>query len=185
MNNKKALMLGAAVVTLSVPAAQKAANAALDQLNINAEIVRAIVVTETQALDFGTVAAHTLAGTVVVDVAGGVASETNANALGAVARGQLNLQAATGFPIDISLSATKVSITWTAGGTGTAGDKMVVDQFEISAAGAAPAVFTGAAYVVTLAATNDQINVGARLNVGASQATGNYTGTVDVSANYQ
>lgn len=186
MNNKKALMLGAAVVTLSVPVAQKA-HAATDALTINAKVIRAVAVTEKQTLNFGTVIADPLlAGTVAVDVLGGV-SNLNATPIGANAQeGRLDLHATKSYPIDISLSATKATINWTSGGTGAPADNMIVDNFEISVAGGGAVAYAGAPIPVSLtAATSDEIVIGATLNVGAAQATGTYTGTINVNANYQ
>ncbi len=176
MDKKKALMMGAAVVTLTMPAAQKAL-AAQDTLNIDAVVIQAIKLTATQNLDFGTFAPQAIAGSVVVSPAG-VVTPANVTHLGGHAEGKLDLAAAKGFPITLDFTGTTAKIAHTVTATKT----MVVKNFLLDAAGK-----TGAGpLVITLTAgTTAQVSVGATLNVNANQTAGTYAGSIDVTAVYQ
>ena len=181
MNNKKALMMGAEAVTLSMPAAQKA-EAASANLNINAVVLQAIALAEAQPLVFGTLAADAaLAGTVTLTpdgTAGGTLGTSNVSHLGANVVGLLDLTAGTGIVVNIAANTATVNIPCTA--TCTPANTMAVDAFQFRGDGN-----TGAPITVNLTgAGTTQIEVGATLNVNAGQAAGSYAGVVQINANY-
>ena len=114
---------------------------------------------------FGTMLTTGTAGTVTVTPAG--------------ARSSVNVDLFGGFPTAASFDVTgeganTYSITLPSSATLTSGgNTMTVDTFNHDA-GATP----------TLAGGSDTFNVGATLNVGATQAAGTYSGTFSVTANY-
>lgn len=65
--------------------------------------------------------------------------------------------------------------------TVTTSKVMTVDSFKIGLSSKAPGSFT----IGLTGSFQSGIPVGGRLNVGAGQTTGNYTGTVDIITNYQ
>ena len=116
-------------------------------------------------MDFGTMVTTGTAGTVTVTPAG-VRTSVNVDLFG-------------GFPAAASFDVTgKVDqayfITLPSSATLTSGaNTMTIDTFTDDA-GASP----------TLPGGSDTFNVGATLNVGATQAAGTYSGTFSVTVNY-
>jgi hypothetical protein len=116
-------------------------------------------------MDFGTMVPTGTAGTVTVTPAG--------------ARSSVNVDLLGGFPAAASFDVTgeganTYSITLPSSATLTSGgNTMTVDTFTDDA-GATP----------TLAGGSDAFNVGATLNVGATQVAGTYSGTFAVTVNY-
>ncbi len=134
-----------------------------------------IVVSATVELNFGRIAVDG-AGTVTINtangrtVSGGVVPVTGA---GLESSGVLSISGSTGVMIDLSMTATAFNVD--NGG----GDSMVVNNFNLVTNGGGPSE------TVTLTSNPTTFPFGARLNVGAGQAAGTYTGTFSVSANYQ
>ena len=116
-------------------------------------------------MDFGTMSTTGTAGTVTVTPAG-VRTSVNVDLFGGV-------PSAASFDVTGDPGA-NYSITFPSSATLTSGgDTMTVDTFKHDA-GVTP----------TLVGGSDTFNVGATLNVGATEADGTYSGTFDVTANY-
>ncbi|MGM1054433.1 MAG: DUF4402 domain-containing protein [Bacteroidota bacterium] len=137
--------------------------------NAAADIVSPLEITATQALNFGKVSNNT-AGTVVVDT-DGIFSGLSQIGTTTPKAASFNVTAAAGFRYRVILPTTDVELT---SGPESNPDIIKVNNF-IDDAGETP----------TGSGTPETINVGATLNVTASQATGNYTGTFDVSVAYE
>lgn len=136
--------------------------------NAAADIVSPIGISAQQDLNFGKVANNT-AGTVVISNEGVVTglSQIGGSAPKAAA---FDITAANGFAYTITLPGSDIELTHS-NGTGT-NDIMIVNNFNHNAT------------TTTGSGSAQEIGVGATLNVDASQATGNYTGTFDVTVSY-
>ncbi|MGY5850367.1 DUF4402 domain-containing protein [Salegentibacter sp. F14] len=134
--------------------------------NAAAEIVSPIQISAEQNLNFGKVANNT-AGTVVVAPNGDFSTSTLSQ-IGTTSpsAASFDVTAAQGFSYTIALPGT-VNLS-----NGT--DNITVDTFDHNAAG--NLVGTGGIQAV---------GVGATLNVAASQPTGEYTGSFDVTVTYE
>ncbi|MFD1095897.1 DUF4402 domain-containing protein [Salegentibacter chungangensis] len=132
--------------------------------NANADIVSPISISKTGDLNFGKVS-NNAAGTVVIANDGSASGLTQIGSTTPTAA-SFEVTAASGFAYTVT---TPTSVTLS---NGT--DNITVDTFTDDA-GANPSG-TGSAQTV---------NVGATLNVASGQATGNYTGTFDVSVAYE
>lgn len=136
--------------------------------NAQAVIVTPIAISESQSMNFGSVGPDTAASTVVLDTAGAVSSATADLVPGTgAAAGVFAVTGEANFTYAISLPA---SATLTSGA-----NSMTVDTWT-TATGSGSATLDGTG--------NDTINVGATLNVGASQAAGTYTGTYTITVDY-
>lgn len=159
----KKLLLAVALLGLSANAAAQTASS-----TINVEIEsRAITLTNTGGLNFGRVLPYGSAGIVFVST-NGTGSASNAYISDAT-----NIRASSwavtgipGAPFAVTLP-TSVTIS-----NGT--ENMTVTSFNRS----------GATQLFLDAAGNNNFAVGARLNVGANQPVGTYTGTFNVTVNY-
>ena len=131
-----------------------------------AKIFAPISISSSGDMDFGTLAADDTAGTVTVTPAG--------------ARSSVNVYLFGGFPTAASFDVTgrvgqAYSITFPSNATLTSGaNTMTMDTFTHDAGGSPQLSGSG----------SDTFNVGATLNVGASQAAGTYSGTFSVTVNY-
>ncbi|OEY71219.1 DUF4402 domain-containing protein [Salegentibacter salarius] len=134
--------------------------------NAAADIVSPLQIAPTQALNFGKVS-NNIAGSVVIDADGAVSGLSQIGAT-TPTPATFDVTAADGFAYSVTLPTTSVVLT------NTNSDEITVDNF-VDNAGAAPEG-TG---------SSQTIGVGATLNVEASQPTGNYTGTFDVSVAYE
>ncbi len=136
-----------------------------DSANVTITIAAPISISAVGDMDFGTMVPTGTAGTVTVTPAG--------------ARSSVNVDLLGGFPAAASFDVTgeganTYSITLPSSATLTSGgNTMTVDTFTDDA-GATP----------TLAGGSDAFNVGATLNVGATQVAGTYSGTFAVTVNY-
>jgi Domain of unknown function (DUF4402) len=143
-------------------------NSASTSANSTARVVTPISIAKTADMNFGDVVAGGSAGTVVLTT-GGVRSAT-----GGATLGNAGATAAAAFNVTGQGSATysitlPVSTTVTSGG-----NTMTVDTFASNPAG------TG-----TLSGGGSQaLAVGATLNLAASQTSGTYTGTFNLSVTY-
>lgn len=134
--------------------------------NAAADIVSPIGISSQQDLNFGKVS-NNAAGTVVVATDGTLAASTLSQ-IGTTnpAAATFDVNAANGFAYSITLPGTvKLS-------NGT--EEITVDKFNHDAG-----------ENVQGSGSTQTIGVGATLNVAAEQATGNYTGTFDVSVAYE
>ncbi|HKL36092.1 MAG TPA: DUF4402 domain-containing protein [Salegentibacter sp.] len=132
--------------------------------NAAADIVSPLQIEATQALNFGKVS-NNAAGSVVITADGLVSGLPQIGTTTPVPA-TFNVTAADGFTYSVTLPGTVVL-------TNSNSDEITVNNF-VDNAGATPEG-TGSAQT---------IGVGATLNVAATQKTGNYTGTFDVSVDY-
>lgn len=132
----------------------------------NATIATPIGIAASANLEFGSVVAGASAGTVTISTAG-ARSVTGVTELGGT------LQAAS-FNVTGEGTST-YSISFSSGDTLTGpGTAMSINTFT-NDAGATPALTGG----------TDSFNMGATLNVGASQTAGSYSGSFTVTVDYQ
>lgn len=136
--------------------------------NSDATIVAAISITNTAALGFGSVVADAgAAGTVQMGTDGTrTCSTVTCVAQDAGQASSFDVTGEDGYTYSITLPT---SITLSDGGT----ESMTVDTFTDSNSGSG-----------TLTSGADSFNVGATLNVDMAQAAGSYTGTFDVTVEY-
>ncbi len=146
-------------------AAQSSASA---NATAGARIIAPITLTKTTDLNFGDVVPGSSTGTVVLTTGGAVSST------GGVTLGNSTNVAAAGFTVGGQGSET-YAVTLPSSASITSGaNTMTVGTFTSNPAG------TG-----TLSAGGSQtLNVGGTLNVGASQATGSYSGSFSVTVAY-
>lgn len=156
----------AAAAVAVVGLASQAALAADATGSASVTVATPIAISQTTALDFGTITASASAGTVVLSTAGarsvtgGVATlGTGGVAAVFAVTGQGNNAFSISLPTSVNLS-----------GPGT---DMTVSSFNHNA-GASPALSGG----------SKTVNVGATLGVGANQVAGAYSGTYTVTVNY-
>ena len=151
-----------ALVTLSAPTV------------VNAQPFASIIVSGTLDLNFGTFTGGAAGGTITVSTAG-VRSSTGTVTLiaGAGLEGpaSLSVSASTGFSVVVSMTAATFPID-----DAGAGAPMNVDSFDIN----------GNGQTATFSMTTNPVElpIGGRLNVGAAQAEGVYSGAYTVNANY-
>jgi hypothetical protein len=159
-----------AIMTVAMLFAVNANGQATASANATATIIAPISITNTADLAFGNVAVSAItAGTVVLTPAGGRS-----------ATGGVTLPAVTGtftaaaFTVNGSGTSTySITLPASATLTGTPSGTMTVDTFTSTPSG------TGA-----LTGGTQNITVGGTLNVGAAQAAGSYTGSFNVTVNY-
>lgn len=168
MINKVAL----ASVALASFGAAGVANAATATATANAKIVKAITMTQTQNMDFGTIVTGTSAATAVLSNAGAVTCGVGLTCSGAPKAAVFDVQGTNGASVLTTLPADG-AVTLTSGA-----NSMGLTGFT-SNWGA------GVRTLVTTPTTPDSLKVGATLGVAANQAEGNYTGSFAVTVNYQ
>ncbi|MFQ5618409.1 MAG: DUF4402 domain-containing protein [Rhodospirillales bacterium] len=169
---KRKIKIGA---TLNFTAGQPAGNysgtldmtcdGVMGSIEVTATILEPISISSSADLDFGTMLTTGTAGTVTVTPAG-ARSSVNVDLFGGIpSAASFDVTGEPGAAYAITLPS---SATLTSGG-----NTMTVDTYTHDA-GAAP----------TLPGGSDTFNVGATLNVGGAQAPGTYSGTFDVTVNY-
>ncbi len=136
-----------------------------DTANVDITVLAPISISSSGDMDFGTMVTTGTAGTVTVTPAG-ARSSVNVDLLGGVpSAASFDVTGASGANYSITLPS---SATLSSGG-----NTMTIDTFNHDA-GATP----------TLVGGSDTFNVGATLHVGATQASGTYSGTFSVTVNY-
>jgi hypothetical protein len=161
-----AIAAGSAIAALGVGAS--AAQAADATATATAEILEQVTIVQAADLDFGTIVPSTTAASTVGIAANAAGTRTCGAGLtcaGTNASAQFDVTGSNGQTVDITDNGSSAVLT-------SGGDTMGV-SFAFSSATLA---MTGAAV---------PLYVGGTLNVGISQPTGVYTGTIAVSANYQ
>ena len=163
LNKTKVALLGAMAVAAF---ASTNAQAATQTADARVVILPAVQLAQTDALDFGVVASSGTAGTVVLPVGSNTRTCTaGVTCVGAASRGQFTVTGAeNGYVVVISVP---VSATLNFG------------------ANSMPVALTSSLTTFTSTGVAQAFFVGGSLSVGASQAAGTYTGTYNVSANYQ
>ncbi|SNS91578.1 protein of unknown function [Sphingopyxis indica] len=159
----KRALLGAAIAALALNAS--AAQAATATGTAKAKILRQITLTNTSDLQYATVISGATASTVQVSTAGARTCGSGLTCTGTATAANFNIAGTDGALVDVSGDA-NVTLTGSLGGTMTS-------TLSYSAAS------------VTLGATGGSFQVGGTLSVGANQTAGDYSGTFNVTANYQ
>ncbi len=154
--------LASSVLVASVMGAN-AAQAATASADATANILEQVSVTNTADLDFATIVTSAAASTVVVSSAGAVTCGAGLVCSGTTAAAGFDVSGSTGQTVDVSVDA---NVTLNSGG-----NSMTASL----AASSATLVLAG----------SDSFTVGGTLSVGANQADGAYTGTFDVTVDYQ
>lgn len=164
MLNKKIALLGAAAAAL----VSTGANAATQTATAEVDIIAAVTLAQDQGLDFGVVASSAAAGTVTLPTGSNTRTCSAAvTCVGTANRGQFTVSnAASGYLVGITVPA---STTLDDGGPGAAMTLTLTPSITSFTSTGASQVFF----------------VGGTLSVGAAQAAGTYTGTYNVSADYQ
>lgn len=165
LNKLKVALLGAsAVVAFASTATQ--AQAATQTADARVTIIPAVQLAQNDVLDFGVIASSSTAGTVELPI--GSNSRTcsaGVTCIGTALRGRFTVTgAANGYTVAITVPATATLTS----GANTMTAALVPSIAGFTSVGAAEVFF-----------------VGGTLSVGANQAAGLYTGTYNVSANYQ
>lgn len=168
---KKLIMLFAAIIMIAGFSTKLTAQVT-ESATATATIVAPIAITNTVDMNFGNVAVSGTAGTVILapastrTISGEVTLPVNE---GTVAAASFTVTGATDYTYDITLPSVDYIITEIGSAT------MIVNTFTSDPSG------TG-----VLTAGEQILNVGATLNVGASQATGVYTNATgfEVTVNY-
>jgi len=177
----KALMMGAALVTLNGLTAEEA-KAATANGPMSAIVLTPITFSATSTLHFGSFTVGTAADTVTIEPGGGRTAGGAANGVTLVAGGALendgqftiNSGAAGTLDIQVSIGAGPFTVSNGAVTMGVAS----FDLDSVAAGDQNTLTITNAANTIT-------VNVGAVLSVNGSQATGTYTGNYTINANYQ
>ncbi|QXE89852.1 DUF4402 domain-containing protein [Geomonas subterranea] len=170
MKTLRKVVVMAGCTALAWAAGSGVSQAATAQANTTATVVLPVTITKTVDLNFGRFMSGALGGTVVVStggaqsVTGGVTTTT---ALGSTA-------AAAAFTISGEPTST-YAVTFPAQTNLTGpGAPMTIGTFTTASSGT----------LNTFGAASEILSVGATLTVGASQASGTYSGTMDVAVNY-
>lgn len=188
----KVLLGSTTLLAMGAAGYQAQAQAATTGVPINAEIVAAISITQTGAMNFGALTDTGAGGTATLGTGGSITGTTGgtSSAGGTIQAGNFTVKASTGRNIDITTPA-QVTLVGTGGGA-TVADTMPVNSFSLLApAGGGGAsntgtAATGAAIVASLtAATVTGFAIGGTITVGAGETGGTYSGSVVVTALYQ
>lgn len=163
LNKSKIALMGMVAVAAM---ASTGAHAATQTATAEVDIIAAVQLAQNDGLDFGVVASSAAAGTVSLPTTSNTRTcSASVTCVGTAMRGRFTVSnAATGYTVAITVPA---STTLTSGG----------NSMNLTLAPSmASFVSTGAA---------QEFFVGGTLSVGANQAAGTYTGTYNVSADYQ
>jgi hypothetical protein len=159
----KRALLGAAIAALAMNA--PAAQAATATGTATAKILRQITLTKTSDLQYATIISGATASTVAVSTAGGVTCGAGLTCTGTTAAGSFDVAGTSGAVVLVGGDAS-VTLNGSLGGSMTS-------------------TLTYSAPNITLGATGGSFQIGGTLSVGANQASGDYSGTFNVTANYQ
>lgn len=174
--NKIALTLGA----LMMAGGAMAQSTATATATANATIVAPITIANGATLEFGNVVAGS--GTVVISSAGGRTDSSTAltpgTQRGTFRNATFNVTGEGAYTYVITLPTTAVTLT------GPASNTMTVGTFTVEAGTSGSVSGTTSGAIGTLAAGVGELQVGATLNVGASQVAGAYSGTYAVTVAY-
>lgn len=169
INNKLLLTAGAVALSASFFSITVTAATATGDASANVLTPLSITADAANAMDFGAVAGDATNPTTVVLTTGGATSSADgASTAGTPSAGTFDVTGSGTLIYDITLPNDGV-VTLT--GPGAA---MSVDTFTDSVAGSS-----------SLAAGTGTFDVGATLTINAGQTAGPYTGTYDVTVNYQ
>ncbi len=163
----KGAILGAAVAAASLTAT--AAHAASATGQAKARILRQITLTNTSDLQFATIISGASASSVAVSTTGAATCGANLTCTGTTTSANFDIQGTNGAVVLVGGDAS-VTLTGALGGTMSAALDYSANSVTLTAG---PGTVGGS------------FKVGGTLSVGANQTSGNYTGTFNVTANYQ
>lgn len=161
----KRALVGAALAAFAMNAT--AAHAATESATASARILRDITLTKTSDLQFGSIVSGTGASTVAVSTGGVRSCGGGLTCVGTATAAAFNVQGAENTTVLIS-GPTSVTLN------GSVSGSMTANLTYSTTSSGLPLGATGAA----------SFQVGGTLNVGASQAAGDYSTTFNVTANY-
>jgi hypothetical protein len=159
----KRALLGAAIAALAMNAS--AAHAATATGTATARILRQITLTKTSDLQYATIISGATASTVAVSTAGAATCGAGVTCTGTTTAGSYDVQGTDGSVVLVG-GDSSVTLNGSLGGTMSS-------------------TLTYSSPNITLGATGGSFQVGGTLSVGANQASGDYSGTFNVTANYQ
>lgn len=159
----KRALTGVALAAFAMNAS--AAHAALATGTAKAKILRQITLTNTSDLQYATVISGATASTVAVSTAGAATCGAGLTCTGTTSAANFNIAGTNGAVVLVG-GDSSVTLNGSLGGTMTSS-------------------LSYSATSVTLGATGGSFQVGGTLSVGANQASGDYSGTFNVTANYQ
>ncbi|MGV3731079.1 MAG: DUF4402 domain-containing protein [Sphingopyxis sp.] len=159
----KRALLGAAIAVFAMNAS--AVHAATATGTATAKILRQITLTNTSDLQFATIISGATASTVSVSTSGAVSCGAGLTCTGTTTAANFDVEGTEGAVVVVGGDAS-VTLNGSLGGTMTS-------------------TLSYSDATITLGATGGSFQVGGTLNVGASQTAGDYSGTFDVTANYQ
>ena len=176
--NKKILLGTGLALTLVLAAGIQEASAVTESGLIEAVILNAITLTAVDDLQFGTIATGAAPSEVTVAPVTGIRTLDSGDAVlsgGTVADGTFNLDGTDGVTVTIDVPASDT--------VDSGGDSMNVIDFAWDYNGGGVTVGDG---TVALAAGGPHVlSIGATLQLVGSQPAGTYTGSYDVTVNYQ
>ena len=159
----KRALLGAAIAAFAFNAS--AAHAATATGTATAKILRQITLTNTSDLQFATIISGATASTVSVSTAGAVSCGAGLTCTGTTTAANFDVEGTEGAVVVVGGDA-NVTLNGSLGGTMSSS-------------------LTYSDTTITLGASGGSFQVGGTLNVGAIQTAGDYSGTFNVTANYQ
>ena len=164
MNNNmiKAVLAGSAFAAMAL--ATTAAQAATADGTASATILTQVTVSNTSALDFGTIAIGTSGGNVTISTAGARTCGSGLVCSGATTAAGFSVSGVTGQTVGVTVPGS-VTLTETGGATMSA-------------------TLSSSAASIVLDGT-DAFTVGGVLGVGGTQTAGAYSGLFTVTVNYQ
>lgn len=162
----KRAIIGAAVAAVAMSAGTAHAASASGQAK--AKILRQITLVNTSDLQFATVISGATASTVAVSTAGAVTCGASLTCTGTTTAANFNVQGTNGAVVLVGGDAS-VTLNGSLGGTMSAA--LAYSASSLTLANAGP--------------TGGTFQVGGTLSVGANQASGDYVGTFNVTADYQ
>lgn len=159
----KRALLGAAIAAIAMTGS--AAQAASTTATAKAKILRQITLANTSDLQYATIISGATASTVTVSTAGGASCGAGLTCTGTATAANFDVQGTSGAVVLVS-GDSSVTLNGSLGGTMTS-------------------TLSYSAPNITLGATGGSFQVGGTLSVGANQASGDYSGTFNVTAIYQ
>lgn len=150
-------------------------------MTIRTQVATPLSISSTRDLNFGTIIRGTTAGTVTINARTGARTRTGGVALQGTVTDPTAAFVVTGTAgrlFRLTLSAGTITLNRVGGGA-----TMTLNTLRVSHNGAAPQ--TAPRNFTIPAGGASTLAVGGRLNVGANQADGIYTGTFAVTADYQ
>ena len=168
----RAALIGAAAL-ISIPV-----DAATQSGVIRVLTIKPLNIINTAPLDFGSIIPAAAAGTVIINAQTGVRTRTVVTLAGGPFSRARFVAAGTPFRV-VTLSINPSPTITISNGTST----MTINQLRVSANGGGPQPFGPNHALNAIGVIN--FDIGARLNVGANQAPGRYTGSFTLTMDYQ